>query len=143
MRIYKYMVLSLFAILCASSCSVTRQRAYSPSLVQLNLQMSDLKYLGETEISVDYRTYLGVIRVIDAVNGEKYTGKEIHRTAINNGCIASQSLSKPLNRASFKVFQDFPDADYAVVVKQERNIKRLFLGNDVSAKATVKVYKLK
>ena len=46
----KYLIWVLVAVVC-TSCSVTRNRAYIPSTAQLNIEMSDLEYLGQTELS--------------------------------------------------------------------------------------------
>ena len=137
MKIYKLFVLSIGLMLCLSSCSVVRQSTYSPRAVQYNLCMADFEYLGETEISVEYRTYLGVFRSIDVVNGEKYDGKKTVYTKLS-GC-----TSLMLNRAAYKVWEEYPDADYLVVSRSQRSTERLLLGGEVKISAKVKAYKLK
>lgn len=137
MKIYKLFVLSIGLILCLSSCSVVRQSTYSPRAVEHNLCMADFEYLGETEISVEYRTYLGVFRSIDVINGEKYDGKKTVYTKLP-GCTSSV-----LNRAAYKVWEEYPDADYLVVSRSQRSIERLLLGGEVKTSAKVKAYKLK
>lgn len=144
MRAYKYMTLLLAVVLFGTSCSVTRHATYAPSSVRLDLQMSDFEYLGDAEISIDYRTYIGgAIRVIDDINGQPYDGKEIRRTNLSGKSAPSQRLKGLLRRASFKVLEDYPQADYCMVVNQEKRTERLFLGNEIHCRAVIKVYKLK
>ena len=132
----------LAAVILASltACSVTRHRPYSVESTRLNLAMSDLEYVGETEISVDYRQYIGFIPVIDSINGTAYDGVEIKSTRIGN---APAGLYGKLNRAAYKLVEDFPEAEYFLVVSQDKTITRLFLGSDIKVKARVKAYKFK
>lgn len=137
MKIYKLFLLSVALVLCLSSCSVVRQSTYSPRAVEHNLCMEDFEYLGETEISVEYRKYLGVFRTIDVINGKKYDGKKTVYTKLP-GC-----TSLVLNRAAYKVWEEYPDADYLVVSRSQRSTERLLLGSEVKVSAKVKAYKLK
>ena len=43
----------------------------------------------------------------------------------------------------YKLVEDFPEAEYFLVVSQDKTITRLFLGSDIKVKARVKVYKFK
>lgn len=142
MKSYQYIACVLAVLLC-TACSVTRNRAYTPSTAQLNIQMNDLEYLGQTHISVDYRTYLGFISKIDKINGQRYDGVETHFTDINGGYLSAPKLYSRLGRAAYKATEDFPQANYFVVVSQSKHKTRLFLGSEVSVKATVKAYSFK
>lgn len=137
MKIYKLFLPSVALVLCLSSCSVVRQSTYSPRAVEHNLCMEDFEYLGQTEISVEYRKYLGVFRTIDVINGKKYDGKEVVHTKLPG------STSLVLNRAAYKVWEEYPEADYLVVSRSQRSIERLLLGSEVKVSAKVKAYKLK
>ena len=137
----KYLIWVLVAVVC-TSCSVTRNRAYIPSTAQLNIEMSDLEYLGQTEISVDYRTYPGFISRIDQINGEPYDRVERQHANLN-GYLSAPKLYNKLGRAASKVTEAFPDATYFIVVRQQKHKTRLFLGADVEVKATVKAYSFK
>lgn len=139
MKPYRYL-LACAAAACCLACSVTRTRTFTPSATQLNIAMSDLEYLGQTEISVEYRTYLGFISVIDRINGEPYTGVEKQVTNINGGYLAALQLTSRLDRASYKVLSEYPDANYFVLVKQTKHKTRLFLGGEITEKATIKAY---
>ena len=57
MNFLKHIALAV-ALVSAVSCSVVSRSSYAPSLVELQLGMDDLEYLGETEISITYDTYL-------------------------------------------------------------------------------------
>ena len=141
MRTPKFLLCGLLALCCAA-CSVTRTRTYAPASTKLDLQMSDLNYIGQTEISVDFRTYLGFIRVTDALNGTPYDGRE-QLIARVGGDGTHQQLRGKLRRAAVKLLEEFPDADYFVVVKQIRHKNRLFLGAEITDKAVVKAYSFK
>lgn len=137
MKTYKLFIVSIGLMLCLSSCSVVRQSTYSPRAVEHNLCMADFEYLGETEISVEYRKYLGVFRSIDTINGERYDGKKVVRTKLPG------RASLVLNRAAYKVWEEYPEADYLIVSRTQRSTERLILGSEVKVSAKVKAYKLK
>lgn len=142
MKYFRILILAALAVLSVS-CSITRRGSYVPVTSQLNLQMSDLEYLGETEISVEYRTYIGFIRVVDKVNGVKYDIAKKQFAPMNAGASDSPSIYSTLKKASYKVLDEFPDANYFIVVRTQRNITRLFLGSEKIDKAIVKAYSLK
>lgn len=138
--LYISFILTLFVL---SSCgTLTKSRTYAPGQVQLNIDMSDLDYLGESKIDVTYRTYLGFIRVIDTVNGEEYDRANIQEAKLCSQ-IGSSLLSGPLNKATSKLIKKFPDATYFQPISQTMTKERLFLGSQVSIKAVVKAYKFK
>ena len=116
---------------------------YAPDSTRLNLTMDDLEFLGESEISVEYRTYFGLISVIDQINGIPYDGKEIKTVRIGDKRDISLRLYSKLNRAQYKLLDEFPDAEYFVVVNQTKSTERMFLGSYVNVKAKVRAYSLK
>jgi hypothetical protein len=126
-----------------SSCSITKYKAYSPSSTQLNLQMDDLKFLGEVEINVEYRKYLAAITIIDSINGEAYNRQDIKYFPIYSSNGLTDELLPQLQMASAKVLETYPDADYFIVTSQTKEKHQLFLGSSVSAKARIKAYSLK
>ncbi len=144
MKLHKLLILSLCVLLGLSSCSVVKHRSYSPDRVQLNLSMDNLEHIGDTEISVKYNRYIGIIRVIESINNTPYTGKVIYHTNISNITSAVSGYSSVvLNRALYKVFNEFPDAEYVVISNEKSQVTRLFLGSEVTVSAKVKVYKFK
>lgn len=139
MKPYQY-ILGVVLTALLASCSVTKNQTYAPATSQLNIQMSDLEYLGETEISIEYRTYLGIFRATDRINEVPYDGVEIDHTTLQNSSSAGIGLCDRLNRAAGKVFEQFPEADYFIVVSQSKHKTRLFLGAEVTEKAKVRAY---
>ncbi len=130
-------------LLGCMACSITKNSSYNPDMTMLNLTMDDMEYLGETEISVEYRTYIGVIRVIDKVNGERYDSSNRETAVLSGGSRFSESPYSVLSKAAPKVLKEYPDADYVVVASQTKHTVRLFLGSEVTMKAVVKAYSLK
>lgn len=142
MKYLKILIFCAFAAMSVS-CSITRNGSYAPVTSQLNLQMDDLEYLGETEISVEYRTYLGFIRVIDKVNGQKFDSGNRQLATMNAGTSNSPKVSGTLKKATYKVLEEFPEANYFIMVRTRRDISRLFLGSDKIDKAVIKAYAIK
>lgn len=138
-HIYRYLLVAAL-IVSLSACSVTRHRPYSMDGTRLNVTMDDLEYLGETEISVDYRKYIGFISVIDAINGKVYDRVETKKLELSN---VPEGLYRYLDRASYKLVEDFPEADYYIVTMQKISRTRLFLGSDITVRARIKAYRFK
>ena len=142
MKLYRY-ILPAVALVCLSACSITRNSTYAPDSTRLELTMDDLEYLGESELSVSYRTYIGFISVIDYINGEPYDGVEHKYVRFGMQKKVDLKLYGRLQRASYKLVDDFPDAEYYVVTRQTKSKTNLFLGGDVTVTAKVKAYRLK
>ena len=140
MKLIKSVICAVIAATCLSSCSITKHSAFSPGTTQLTIQMSDLEYIGETEISVEYRKYLGIIDITDSINGEAYTGDVIKIFPIVN---SSRPLLPQLSLAAYKLAEEFPEADYFIVTSQDKQTHHLFLGSHVEASAKVKAYSFK
>ena len=88
-------------------------------------------------------TYLGFISVIDYLNGEPYDGVERKSVRFGMQKKVDLKLYGRLQRASYKLVDDFPDAEYYVVTRQTKSKTNLFLGGDVTVTAKVKAYRLK
>ena len=138
--LYISLILALFTL---SGCgTLTQSKVFAPNKVQLNLGMDDLEYLGDVRIDMTYRTYLGFIKVIDTVNDEVYD-----RTNSKEVCLYSQigalPLSNDVNKAAYKVLEQYPDATYFQPVSLTKVKDRLFLGSKNRVEAVVKAYKFK
>lgn len=139
--------LSLFVILLFASCGVqyesTRVKSTSmtPDEVRLNLDLSNFELLGETEVSVDYRTYLGFINCLDSVNHEAYNRRIVNKVKLKGH--KDFSLPRYLNRAAYKVVEAFPEADYYVPMYTRKKILKMFLGRQSEQAIVIKAYKLK
>ena len=138
--LYISLILSMFTL--SGCCTLTKSKVFAPNQVKLNLGMDDLQYLGEAKIDVTYRTYLGFIKVIDTVNDEAYD-----RTNVKEVCLYSQigayPLSTEVNKAAYKLLEEFPEATYFQPVSLTKAKDRLFLGSKNRVEAVVKAYKFK
>ena len=143
MKVFRYLICAIALTLGLASCSVTRYKAFAPNSTQLNLRMDNLEYLGETTISVEYRVYMGAFVSIDKVNGKDYNNDVIKLFPIYNYAGMADNLLPNLKRASFKLSEEYPSADYFIVVNQTEEKHRLFLGSQVTATARIKAYSLK
>lgn len=132
-------ILCVAAAFTLASCSIVNQQSYAPDVTMLSLQMSDLETLGETEISVAYETYLGLFTRIDQINGENYDGKVKEFANLHT----NRPISRELFRATPKVLEEFPEANYFIVTRQTVERQLLFLGSETVIKATVRAYKIK
>ena len=133
MKKIQFLIITTLVLLLQSCGTATFNRTFSPQITQLHLLMSDLEYVGETEIEVTYSSYLGFIKNIHTVNGIEYDGtqKQIARLDPNwNG-----SMGK-LDHATYKVLQQFPEARYFQVMRRTKVKERLF---DETKKAAKKL----
>ena len=140
MKLFCKYLLPVVFLISLTACSVTKHRPYSLNETRLNVCMDDLEYIGETEISADYRQYVGFIFALDSLNGEVYDRAHKHTVELSN---LPNGLYNYLDRASYKLLEEFPDADYFIVVSQNKSIERLYLGSMVSVSARIKAYKFK
>jgi len=143
----KKLFLSLFVVLLFASCGVqyesTRVKSTSltPDVVRLDLDLSDFELLGETEVSVNYRTYLGYIRCLDSVNHEAYNRRVVNKVTLKGH--KDFSLPRYLDLAAYKVVEAYPTADYYVPAYTHQKIWKMFLGRQIQQSVVIKAYKLK
>lgn len=135
-KIRNIMIIALLAFTVTACGTTTRMKSVTaPASLQINLD--DLEYLGETEISVSYSTYLYLFSSVSTVNGEVYSKG-------NNSIVSINGLNDHfLTKAAYKLVENFPRADYYQVVYQEQVKYKLFLGNEVVSKARVRAYSFK
>ena len=101
----------LFCILCLVSCgTVQTNKPFAVGDVLLEMNMDDLNFLGESEISVEYDTYLGFITKIRKVNGELYDPLNTRKLTIPTQGLALSSEGMDL--AAYKVLEDYPQATF-------------------------------
>jgi hypothetical protein len=103
--------------------------------------MDDLNYLGESEISVEYDTYLGFITKIRKVNGEYYNPSNTRKLNIPTQGLSLSGVGMDL--AAYKVLEDYPQATYFQVVFERTETERLFLGSVKKTTAKVRAYNLR
>ena len=135
-KIRNIMIIALLALV-ATSCGTTTKMKSVTAPASLQISLDDLNYLGETEISVSYSTYLYIISSINEVNGELYSRG-------NNKVVTINGMYDPyLSKAGYKLLEMFPGADYFQVVYKEDVKHKLFLGNEIYSKARVRAYSFK
>lgn len=137
-KIRNILIIVLLAGVLTGCGTLNRTKSFSPNFVQLQINMDDLNYLGETEVSVTYNTYLGIITSIDKVNGEVYNPAE--KKIVN---LEGLTLDNQLRKSTYKVVEQFPQATYYQLVYKNKNINRLFLGREVVATARIRAYNFK
>ena len=132
----------LLCALCMVSCGTVQiNKPFTVGDIRLEMSMDDLNYLGESEISVEYDTYLGFITRIQKVNGEEYN--PLYTRKLN---IPTQGLalsSEGMDLAAYKVLEDFPQAVYFQVVFERTETQKLFLGSVKKTTTKVRAYSLK
>jgi hypothetical protein len=131
-----------------SACSVGQYNSnsvktmdFTPNVVRLEMTLNDFILLGEVRVDVSYRTYLSAFNVFETINGQDYNRRVSNR--VNFTGARAVKLSKPIQRATYKVIELFPDADYYVPVFTEKQIDGLFLGRHTKEAVTFKAYKQK
>lgn len=123
-----------------TSCgSISKSRSYSFDDVRLEMNMNDLQYLGEQEISIEYTSYLGIIKSVEKVNGETYNPVNKKVLTMPRSC---NFRNRNLDKAAYKLVETFPNAVYFQIVFETKHIDRLFLGSVHKECAKVKAYKL-
>lgn len=138
--LYISLVLAMFAL---SGCgTLTKSEMFTPGQVQLNLDMDDLEYLGESKIELTYRRYARFIKVIDTVNQEPYDRTNVKEVSLYSQ-LGIAALSPEINKAAYKLVEEFPDAAYFQPVSLTKTKERLFLGSLNKVEAVVKAYKFK
>ena len=110
-----------------TSCgSISKSRSYSFDDVRLEMNMNDLQYLGEQEISIEYTSYLGIIKSVEKVNGETYNPVNKKVLTMPRSC---NFRNRNLDKAAYKLVETFPNAVYFQIVFETKHIDRLFLGS--------------
>ena len=114
---------------------------FDPKVVRIEMNVKDFELLGEVSVSVEYRTYFGSIVVFDKVNDEPYNNRITrHVHFIGNH---EMDLSSSIQKATYKVIERYPNADYYVPVLTEKKVDGMFLGSNIKEEVRFKVYKQK
>jgi hypothetical protein len=143
MKNLKYLFMAGVAALLFTSCGTTTStRSFSPQITQLIYQNKDMEFLGETEVSVNYSTWLSLFYQIHTVNGVEYDSSNKKITQLNNG-IALPMVGSKLEKAYYKVIEKFPTARYFQIVRTTTEKEKLFLGREYTQKALIRAYKIR
>ena len=143
-NIFKLLVLSLIF----SSCAVTNLHNYNDTLRSrsyFELNLNDVQYLGETEISYEYSKYLFIGTRVILINEEIPENSNRHYVELpTSGLRNIWSIFEPnMKRALYKAYLEFPNADYIEVTKTNVETHKMFLGRKIRKSAIVKAYKYK
>jgi hypothetical protein len=102
--------------------------------------MDDLEYVGDSEISVEYTSYLGLFKSVEKVNGEMYNPTHKKNLVMPKSC---KFRNRNLDIAAYKLVETYPEAVYFQIVFETKNVEKLFLGSVNKEVAKVRAYKLK
>ena len=134
-------IMMVVAVVCLTACGTTKSSSPYTVGSRLEIRMSDLQYLGESNIECEYDTYLGFIRHIVSVNGEAYLpGNDV---TVNLPKSLLDFNSKAMNLAAAKLLKDYPEATYFMVVMDTKDTDVAFLGSSTRRTAKVRAYKFK
>ena len=143
MKNLKYLFMVGVAAMLFTSCGTTTStRSFSPQITQLIYSNDDMEFLGETEVSVTYSTWLSVFYQIHTVNGVEYDSSNKKMTNLTNG-VNTRMLPRMLRKAAYKVTEQFPEARYFQVVRQTAEKEKLFLGREWKRTALIRAYKIR
>lgn len=132
-------------IACFSSCNVERTynqlrtTSFTPDYVRMDMNLSDMQLLGQTTLTVQTRTYLGIFKHTDYVNGIRYDYRKVSLVDLNGS--TDVRLNKDLKKAAYKALEEFPEADYFVPVTSKKEVDRMFLGHKTTYTTVIKAYK--
>lgn len=134
-------ILSLAIMVLLSSCGTTqRTSVYKPDHSRRNVDLKELRYLGECEISVSYSVYFGLIHANTKVNGEDYNSLDKKKVGLET--FGGRFLG-PISKAAYKVLETYPDAVYFMPVRKVTTTDQLIFGHLTTTTATVRAYALK
>lgn len=137
-----YKIIPVIAlIMCLCSCGMLSKSEPFTVKTNLEMKMSDLVFLGESEISCEYDTYLGFIRQLSKVNGETYQPGDKSKLTIHQRGLTFNS--KGMKLASAKLLEEYPQACYFQIVLDTKTTDVLFLGSTTKRVARVRAYKFK
>jgi len=138
-------IFSICVVFCLNSCNTTqtftkmRTTSLTPDFVRMELSMNDLQYLGQSTLTVQTRTYFGIIKITDYVNGISYDYRKVSSVDLNGS--TDVKLPCELKKAAYKALEEYPDADYFVPVSIKKEVERMFLGNHTTQTVVLKAYK--
>jgi len=152
-NLLKLLILTLLLSSCALKHAVINKHDYRApnddprynNFFQLGLD--DIEELGEVEISYEYSRTLWWSFLI-GINGEKPDNANIHFANPESTYLQKLGIDKlfdkgGMSRALYKVYTDYPNADYISIVSESVQKHRMFLGVKVKKSARVKVFKFR
>jgi hypothetical protein len=107
--------------------------------VKLNVDLNEVEFLGETTITVNSRSYLGIFHRVDKVNGTIFDRRR--NTSVNLYGELDMRIPGDLKFAAEKVLTEFPDADFYAPGVYKEEVNQMFLGRSTMQTMVVKAYK--
>ena len=136
------LMIALLAVVttsCVSQRDIDKNYApFKPDVVRLDLTMDDYVYLGDVTVEVEYKTYLGIPKIL-TVNGQAYDPRYVHRTNIAMGRKIRLGVIK---KALYKITDTYRDADYILPVSDNEVVQHMFMGRIKRRTVTFKVFQL-
>ncbi len=140
-----FLMTALMMILssCASIQRTTNVKGTTlmPDITRLDIQLEDIEYLGDVEISYQSRQYLWIFRHVDSINNEKASNRLVQKVSLQG--FTSLNMNKNLERAAVKAVQDYPSADFFVPVNRIKEVDRMFMGRIYRETMRLKAYRFK
>tara|TARA_B100000795_G_C22658242_1_gene383035 strand:- start:216 stop:671 length:456 start_codon:yes stop_codon:yes gene_type:complete len=132
-----------------SSCAVTNTHNLGDLMQNrgyVSLDISDIKNLGETEVSFEYSKYLFLGSRLISLNGEFPDNGVKHYVDLQTSAwdflgLLSLFEQRYMKRALYKAYIEFPTADYLEITSENIETHKMFLGRKIKRKAIVKAYK--
>lgn len=124
--------------------TTVHDRPMNADAVRLDLKMDDFQLIGEENLNIVYRKYLGVssqglITLIDSINGAPVERRNIKTVRFN----AISPFNTLLSRAMAPVIEKYPDADFVSPVYSKSESQLMFGGSKNKLSVKVKIYKFK
>ena len=147
MKQFKWIIALLVSASLLTSCSnfytysSKRSVSLTPDIVRLDVTLDDFEFLGQTEITVSSRKYLGFIKVIDSINNRAYNYRDVRYTELTGP--RDVRLPEEMKRAAYKVVDEFPEATYYVITNDYKQINRGFLGKKQTRRMEIQAFKYK
>lgn len=141
MRKQKYLYLLAVLFLFTTSCTIMQKSMNtSPVLVQMNLNMSDMDYVGEITGTATQSYVLGL-----PLGGRRYYFPVSGYVAGSPVNVLGGNIMRDrgLNNAMWDALQQKPDADFILPLNVEVKRKQEFLGSVRTYTVKAKAFKIK
>ena len=127
-------LMAFLVLFLIASCTITKKGVPSvPMDVHINLDMSNLEYLGEVTGTSTQAYFLGI-----PIGSRKFT------SGVATGMFSSYiPQSRGMNNAMYDALTSKPDADFVLPISYETVRQQMFLGSKVKLTVKTKAFKIK
>ena len=142
-----YILICLVAALVLSSCSGVnklshvRTTSFNPELVLLELDLDDMQFLGDDEISYTSHSYFGMIAKLDSINNQVAVPR--YKEYVSLSGFSDIRLNRYMQQAAIQTIEKYPDADYFVPMHTTKRIQKMFMGRRTKEVMKIGAYKIK